>query len=61
MLEILAAGISTFDRPKRCRGGEQNLDPVILNDPPEHPGIGRADVFLLQTARSNSRQSAAHR
>ena len=48
MLEILAAGISTFDRAKRCRGSEQYLDPVILNDPPEHPCIGRADRFSLK-------------
>ena len=57
MLKTIAVGVSTFDRAKSCWGGEQNFDPVILNNPPEHAGIGRADgLSLKQHCRTSGNQ-----
>ncbi len=39
--------ILLLDRPERGRRGEQHLDAVLGDDPPERAGVGRADRLAL--------------
>ena len=40
--------VCPLDRPERCRRGEQHLDLVILDHPPENPGIRGANRLALE-------------
>ena len=43
--------IGPLDRAERCRRGEQDLHPVLGDDPPEHAGVGRSDGLAFKQHR----------
>ena len=44
----LAIGVGALDRPERRRRGEQHLDAMIPDHPPEDAGIGRSNRLALK-------------
>ena len=47
----VALRILALDRPERRRRGEEALDPVLGDHPPEGAGVGRADRLALEDDR----------
>ena len=55
LFQEFAVRVGTFYRPESGWRGEQHLDPMIPDHPPEHPGIRGADGLALEQYGRTSR------